>query len=126
MPSGKVTAGDGSRPSKGVHGNTVSDSEVVKRLMREVDGLAPDAKKEFSAYYIGWALSEEERLNKEAKKKVSAASKGKHKAIGRNVGKAGVKDGLSYAGATKGDASPPTGNNSKYASLLLLQGRQCR
>ena len=117
MPSFKVTAGDWSRPSKGVHGNTVSDSEVVKRLMREVDGLAPDAKKEFSAYYIGWALSEEERLNKEAKKKVSAASKGKHKAIGRNVGKAGVKDGPSYAGATKGDASPPTGNNSKYASI---------
>ena len=117
MPSGKVTAGDGSRPSKGVHGNTVSDSEVVKRLMREVDGLTPDAKKEFSAYYIGWALSEEERLNKEAKKKVSAASKGKSKAISSKVGKAGVKDGLSYAGAAKGDASPPTGNKSKYASI---------
>ena len=117
MPSGKVTAGDGSRPSKGVHGNTVSDSEVMKRLMREVDGLTPDAKKEFSAYYIGWALSEEERLNKEAKKKVSAASKGKSKAISSKVGKAGVKDGLSYAGAAKGDASPPTGNKSKYASI---------
>ena len=117
MPSGKVSAGDGSRPSKGVHGNTVSDSEVVKRLMREVDGLTPDAKKEFPAYYIGWALSEEERLNKEAKKKVSAASKGKSKAISSKVGKAGVKDGLSYAGAAKGDASPPTGNKSKYASI---------
>ena len=33
MPSGKE-AHEGSRPSKGVNGNTVSGSEVVKRLMK--------------------------------------------------------------------------------------------
>ena len=45
----------------------VSDSEVVKRLMREIEGLAPSAKKEFSASYIWWALVEEEKVNKAAR-----------------------------------------------------------
>ena len=34
MPSGKVTAGDGSRPSKGVQGGTTKSSTALKRLLK--------------------------------------------------------------------------------------------
>ena len=59
MPSGKGTAVDGSRPSKGVHGGTTKSSTAVKRLLKEINGLSSVDKKELATTLMGLALIED-------------------------------------------------------------------
>ena len=65
MPSGKGPAGDESRPTNGVHGGTTKGSAAVKKLLKEINGLPSEDKKELSASLMGLALIEEEKLEKE-------------------------------------------------------------
>ena len=64
MPSGKVTAGDGSRPSKGVQGGTTKSSTALKRLLKEINGLSSVDKKELATTLMGLALIEDEQREK--------------------------------------------------------------
>ena len=64
MPSGKGTAVDGSRPSKGVHGGTTKSSTAVKRLLKEINGLSSVDKKELATTLMGLALIEDEQHEK--------------------------------------------------------------
>ena len=64
MPSGKVTAGDGSRPSKGVQGGTTKSSTALKRLLKEINGLSSVDKKELATTLMGLALIEDEQRGK--------------------------------------------------------------
>ena len=61
MPSGKGTAVDGSRPSKGVHGGTTKSSTVVKRLLKKINGLSSVDKKELATTLMVLALIEDEQ-----------------------------------------------------------------
>ena len=64
MPSGKVTARDGSRPSKGVQGGTTKSSTALKRLLKEINGLSSVDKKELATTLMGLALIEDEQREK--------------------------------------------------------------
>ena len=78
MPSGKGSAGDESRPSKGVRGGTTKGSSAaVKRLLNEINVLPSADKKELSGSLMGLALIEDEKHEKE--KRLSTTRKpGKH------------------------------------------------
>ena len=66
MPSGKGSAGDESRPSKGVRGGTTKGSSAaVKRLLNEINVLPSADKKELSGSLMGLALIEDEKHEKE-------------------------------------------------------------
>ena len=83
MPSGKVTAGDGSRPSKGVHGGTTKSSTAVKRLLKEINSLSSVDKKELATTLMGLALIEDEQHEKSLR---TSSKPGKSAPKGANGG----------------------------------------
>ena len=116
MPSGKVTAGDGSRPSKGVHGGTTKSSTAVKRLLKEINGLSSVDKKELATTLMGLALIEDEQHEKSLR---TSSKPGKSAPKGANGGAIPKKKSFAGAlsGANKSVETPPKGNSGRYECL---------
>ena len=116
MPSGKVTAGDGSRPSKGVQGGTTKSSTALKRLLKEINGLSSVDKKELATTLMGLALIEDEQREKSLR---TVSKPGKSAPKGANGGAIPKKKSFAGAlsGANKGVETPPKGNSGRYECL---------
>ena len=115
MPSGKVTAGDGSRPSKGVHGGTTKSSTAVKRLLKEINGLSSVDKKELATTLMGLALIEDVQHEKSLR---TSSKPGKSAPKGANGGAIPKKSFAgALSGANKGVETPPKGNSGRYECL---------
>ena len=116
MPSGKVTAGDGSCPSKGVQGGTTKSSTALKRLLKEINGLSSVDKKELATTLMGLALIEDEQREKSLR---TTSKPGKSAPKGANGG--AIPKKKSFAGAlavaNKGVETPPIGNSGRYECL---------
>ena len=116
MPSGKVTAGDGSRPSKGVQGGTTKSSTAVKRLLKEINGLSSVDKKELATTLMGLALIEDEQHEKSLR---TSSKPGKSAPKGANGGAIPKKKSFAGAlsGANKGVETQHKGNSGRYECL---------